>query len=277
MKTSTKFYIIGGLVLIFLFLIGLNITQYRNLKTNETLNQQNISALTSRLKIESDKNNELITSKESMSLTIDQLKKVNNDLYQKLKNSKQEIEIIQQTNIQYKEEIENLKLQIQSSGRTLTQEEIDNLFLKYLDKNKNAFKINWSYSKSENDVSYSFDGYSIFNVVKNDKMDSLMITNVHSFLSSYLMNLKLYTGIQKNKSTGLYEAFAQCKNKNIQITSLESNIDPEIFYYQKPSRWSLGLHVGVQTGLGFSLNNMQGVVYTGIGIGLGLNYSLWNF
>lgn len=243
------------LSIIIIVLLFSYIKSCENNLLNKQLYKQNFNALNDTLRIEKNKNNELVTVSTAYILELDELKKYNEDLYKEYLKEKNNIKVLTKTEIQIQEVpvLINNEIELKEDGLTY---------------------IKWNYLKDTIGFSQKLTGVSTIQI--DTTYNTLSIKDLGTKINENLISISLINTIRFNKSNNLYESVVYSPYQNVKF-NVETNIDPSMTGLKKENNFIIGPTLGI---IGFSGNwSTQQPINNGLSwyIGFGVTYKLISF
>ena len=269
------FYLICILFIGLIIFLKFNYNQ--QITKKEKLHSQNIDAL--QLEIVKYKNSvgDNVFEKTTLITTIENLKKINENLAKQVTNNKNEVKTITELKLQFEKQFNELNKEYESltkicSGKVNPDDFLATIF----DPKLEIFKLDWKLSGLDTTFKYYIEGSNAFNIIVDSTQvkDSfnIQLKNAYTFLKSLRIETTLYTGIQYNTKQKRYEIFATTPNNNIKF-DLVGNIDEKMFLKDEDS-FIIGPYVGLGFGIPFNNSTVQ---FPNLSIGFGLMYKFWSF
>lgn len=247
-------------ILIFLIILIL-LLFYRNYnknKTTEYINNQNIAAYTDSIRSYSTKNNKLIFETSAFITENNSLKKLNYDLYNELK------------------EIKDNPIVIIKPEIIITEIPFEVPILPINNWNWNSDSSLYIRNfKWESNVIYPKGNFRNLAGNFDILIDTLFSVNTSKMrITTNEIGITLVTGLTENKK-GLLEIFVKSDYPNFNITNLSGAlIDPAnskvLKKIYRPKRWGFGIYGGY--GIDYNITDRN--INHGIQIGIGINYNI---
>lgn len=258
MKTSVQRNILLVLSIVFLLLFirscNGNNSQINTLK-------QNVFTLNDSLRTYKDKTGHLVYEKGALISENGDLKKLNVDLANEVKNLKDNPLVIIKTVVKVVHDTTYIEIKSTNPGRW----------------NGNTFTQNFEWDLNNK---YSLENYRLIEGNFDIYVDStfkLSTSKMKIVKDEFSMGMS--TGFTENKD-GLLEIFVKSDYPGFKVSKLDGAlIDPKksdvLKKYFPPKRWGLGIY----TGYGVSINPVTLSPASGIQIGIGIQYNIlqWNF
>lgn len=258
MKTLTQRNILLALTILFLFLFIRSCNENGG-KIN-TL-EQNVFTLKDSLRTYKDKTGRLVYEKGALISEKDDLKKLNVDLANEVKNLKDNPLVVIKTVVKVVHDTTYIEIKSTNPGRW----------------NGNTFTQNFEWDLNNK---YSKENYRLIEGNFDVYVDSTfkLSTSKMKIIKDEL-SMSMSTGFTENKD-GLLEIFVKSDYPGFKVSKLDGAlIDPKksdvLKNYFPPKRWGLGVYVGY----GVSINPVTLSPASGIQIGIGVQYNIlqWNF
>lgn len=259
---NQKIVLIGIVVVLILFLWR----GCQDRKALESANLQaanNLLAMQDTVRIEKTKNGEIQFVKDAFITDLKNLKDMNIDLYNEVKDQRKNIFYISQMTASIRDSLKR-----QSSGDKAT-----------FNPGTGFDQISWNFDTLGTDWSRTLNGKSLF-TVKLDSIGKYTVTPKYSVLDNFNQTMKITTGIQESKTQpGMPEIFIRSSYPGMVFTDINGAIvNPEdlkkFLPSPKPKNWSFGPYIGL--GYGITLESTPRLAPT-FNIGLGVQYKLLNF
>lgn len=233
--------IVIGLLTFYIFTQRDNI---KELRAQNNIHQNNISALSDSLTSYHNQNNIQIFEIGALVANLKDLRKLNSSLANTVDSLENNPTTITETEIQ----VERDTVFVNDFNWIYSEE-------------KDLFKINWNFTDSGNWGSRSIKGYNQFSI-RNDS--TIVPYNQVLTKDSFVMNV--VTGFRETDD-GKLKTYATTSFPNATFNSVESAVlDPSKFSQnssnQSPNRWGIGL----QAGYGLNVLEMKSSPYIGGGI-----------
>lgn len=252
-------------------------------KTEYNITNQNIKALTGQIQTWKNKYDEIVFVKASLSLEYNELKLVNSDLAERIKDSENKVITLNKLYLQYFKNYEDALIDYVSLSKIYELEKLnikDTIFSKFLNQKYPMYNIDWCLTnKSEENINFDINGQTFFNaridtIKKANKEDSIKITmfNPCTKLKSMSLNIKLYSGVEYDKTEKVYKSVVYCKDPNIKF-NIDGYIDQKLFYPEQ-KRFHIGPYIGIGIGIPFASEKIQ---IPNLNFGIGITYSIFSF
>jgi len=284
--TSKTFLVI--VVLVVVLMLGRSCARTRDAHRIIDINNQNISALTDEIKIEKKKNGSLEASIAGFILSEKDLKKINENLYNEVKNQKGKVISLNKAVIQLKQDTTDLRKHINY---------LHSIMSKPIQINDSTYAIDWQLNFDWDPINFDiFNGTTYIKIVPRINTHRLTWEGViNSSNFNTIFNESFILGHYKTEMTerlsqmelifgqkvenGQLRIFVNTNYPGFTAKSLEGVlIDPNTNPYIKdlikkkkwlPNTWS----VGVGPSFGYSVLSNKG--YLGIGINVNYNLLQW--
>lgn len=257
---STKILVIAVAILI--FLMWQTCQSNADLKVRLQQSENNVIALKDTVRIEKTKSGEVQYIKSALVSDLEQLKNLNLELYNEVKNQKKQIFYIAKMTASLQDTLKRY-----SSGDVATK-----------DHGTGADQIVWNFDTTGVDWERKINGKSLF-TVKVDSTGKYVITPKGSQLENFTQKFKLTTGLEASKSKkGMLEIFVRSSYPGMKFDNIDGAVvDPADFkkYLSAPNkRFSVGFQAGI--GYGITLEKSPRFVPT-LNVGFGIQYKLFSF
>jgi hypothetical protein len=248
------------IIVIILLLMGTGFffNSYAGIRADLAISQQNEAALSDSVRVEVTKNGELEASKQVLVTDRRNLKNLNEDLAEELKETKGKVSEI-------------TKLIGQIKRDTVY---IQNTLITYVDKDSNViYGLSW-----EHDTIYSEGNERHLAGVSKFKIDTTgLITPFGTLITRDVIKFDITTGLREKD--GNIEIFARSSFPGFETLELNGAIidpkkHPVIKNFTKKKRFGIGPYVGVGLGINTIPTTNIGL---GFQIGVGVSYSLFRF
>lgn len=263
-KNNQRF-VLFAIALVFLFLWIQSCRRTDELKDtirkNESLNQQNISALTDQIRTERNKADQAVSVSTSYVMTIEQLKKAKASLAKELEKANGEIKALGEA---------------VTSGNNASKDKPIEIFTNKLVKYGNGiYGIQWWDKIDTLNYFRYLEAESLINVTKNDSTKEITINPYKTKLYADSSKMVIYVSVRYNLENSKLEWTSRTDYPKL-YTSVIGNVDKDLYekIISKPikqSDWGLGIFGGIGGATTFNLSNGNG----GFVVGLGIYYSLW--
>lgn len=249
------------LIIILLFLIGFGVfgwNRYSSLKNKLAISEQNTKALADSVRVEKNKNGDLVFSKNILISEKRGLEDLNANLAEQVRAQKGKIR-----------ELNHIIASIESDTIYIPTEVI----IYVNDDSTRTYGLSW-----EHDTTYSLNNFrSLAGVSKFDLDSNGVISPLETIITKDIINFSLTTGLREKD--GNIEIFATSPYPNLTITQMDGGIidpkkHPVLKEFSRKKRFGIGPYVGVGLGL-----NTIPVTNVGLGfqIGIGLHYDIIQF
>lgn len=253
------------LVIIVIMFLARSCQKNGDLEREIKVKDQNELALLDTIKTVRTKNGELNSSIAASIKSEKELKRTNEELYEKLKDQKGKVITLNNAVIrlqQDKAELQRLLSEAESSNGPVQQ------------INDSTYQLPWTLTYRYDSTNYdSFMGITeIYSAYKEGR---IVITPSGTWLNKRTSSIDLTFG-QKIEDDML-RVFIQSPYPGFSAQSLEGvlidpNTNPYIKKLIKPKRWFTGLNVGIGTTIGYGLDGRVHLV-----VGPTLNYGIYSF
>jgi hypothetical protein len=251
------FLIITIALILFLYLRSCSKTT-----SNENTYRQNLAALQDSIRTYTTKNGELIFEKSAIISENNQLKNLNSDLDNEIKNLKDNPIVVIKTKIVVQEKPVKIPVYPNGSGNW--------------NEDKTTFKQYFNWSKHQRFDDENWRKMSGNFAISVDT--SFLLSSSEMSIDTNKFGMALTTGLTENKQ-GLLEIFVKSNYPGFTITKLDGAlIEPSksevLKKYFPQKRWGLGVY----TGYGIYLDpvNIRSGTAAQVGIGLQYNIVQWN-
>jgi hypothetical protein len=223
----------------------------------------NILAMNDSVRIEKTKNGELQFVKSALVTDMKNLKDMNIELYNEVKNQKKAIFYISQMTSVIKDDIKK-----QSNDD-----------IAYKDPSTGADIIKWNFDTINDNWSRILNGKSYF-TVKYDTSGKYTVKPSYSVIDTLKQTMKLTTGLKASETKkDMLEIFIKSSYPGMTFTEIDGAIiNPEDFKKYlpktKPKPFAIGPYVGL--GYGITLKNTPQLVPV-FNVGIGVQYKIINF
>jgi hypothetical protein len=243
-------------------LSAMQCSRIQELKRQRDISEQNNAALTDTIKYEKQKNGELQASIAVFVGDIKDLKKLNKDLYDRVKA--QDGKILDLNHIVFV-----LKQDSTTLAKALVEK--DKIIEKLKKIDDNTYAAGWT-------LPFKYDSTN-FEVIKGrtyiavTNKDPLELAHVDTELLEKLTQIDLTFGHKEEK--GMIRVYAQTAFPGFTVQSLEGVlIDPnEYSSLAKKKHWFQGFGVGPQATMGFNVTTGK----YGLVLGVGIHYTIYRF
>lgn len=255
--------ILIGIVAILILLLWKGCKDRAALESANLQAANNILALQDTVRTEKTKSGETQFVKNALITDLRNLKDMNIDLYNEVKNQRKAIFYISKLTASIMDTLKR-----QSSGDVAS-----------FDPGTGADQITWNFDTIGADWSRKLNGKSLF-TVKLDSTGKYTITPKFSVLDNFNQTMKITTGIQEsNTHPGMPEIFIRSSYPGMTFTDIQGAIvNPEelkkFLPSPKPKHFSFGPYIGL--GYGITLESTPRFAPV-VNIGLGVQYKLFNF
>jgi hypothetical protein len=257
MKTSSQRNILLALTLILLFLLIRSCGDGAQINTLK----QNVFALNDSLRTYKDKTGQLVYEKGALISENGDLKDLNADLANEIKNLKDHPLVVIKTVVRVVHDTSYVDIDPTNPGAW----------------SGDTFSQNFEWDLNNE---YSSENYRFIEGNFDVYVDSTFKPSTSKMkITKDEFSMGMSTGLTENKD-GLLEIFVKSEYPGFKVSKLDGAlIDPKksdvLKKYFPPKRWGLGIYGGY----GVSLNPITFIPATGIQIGVGLQYNIlqWNF
>ncbi len=248
-KDNRQFVLLAALVIVcMLWFRQCSATQQQKAEAERQLKitEQNNRALTDSLRYVKNRAGDIEAVKSSFISKLEDLEKLNKDLYAESKKENGKLLSIIKGSINV------------NTGNVV----ISNELKKYPDGK--TYGLLFEKERKDSGMVWSIKGESKF------KLENNTIFPGQTEIFDNNMKLKIVLGFKTNKKTGDYEVFARSGSPYVTFDSLESALfipkhpDPLLTPPQRNKRFGLGVHVGY--GVGFLNKQLMLTPYVGVGI-----------
>jgi hypothetical protein len=259
-RNQSAVLFLAGVVLAILFLRGCN--QQERLEAELRMKENNLIAMKDTVRIEKTKSGELQYVKTAFMADMNDLKELNRDLYDKVKDQESQVFYISQIAAQIQDKVNGF-----TAGGDHDYDPVSG--------NDN---ITWTFDTTGTNWSRKIVGSTQFKVTST--CSGYTIEPRGSNLSEVNYKFGLTTGLKESeKYPGSLEIFINSSYPGMTFSDIQGSIvNPEDFKKFLPStkvkKWSLGPYVGL--GYGLTLNKTPQLVPT-FNFGLGLQYKVISF
>lgn len=257
--------IITGIIFILLLICAMMYTRIQNLEHQLNISEQNIIAVNDSIKYERQKNGELQASIASYIAAEKELKNLNKDLYDKIKQQEGKVISLNNTIVQLVQDTTLLR-------RYLVEKET--LLDSILQIDEGLYLARWGMTYSYD--STNFDIFTGSTYIKVTNMYPLELAHINSEITSRITQIDLTWG-QKIED-GALRIFIQSGYPGFTVAQMEGVlIDPSTNPFfkdiMKPKRWFSGFSVGVGASAGFNLTTGK----WGLVIGPSVQYNIYSW
>jgi hypothetical protein len=231
-----------------------------NLKNQQIIDKQNISALSDTVKTVKNKAGELQQEKLSYIAKNKELKEINLNLYNEVKKQKGTVIFLTTANGQLKSNID----QLEKENKSLK----DSLGITIVDGDT-INSLNWDFS-----AKYDTNNYRNIKGKTKFKINNNTVISLGSELNTFDVGFNLSTGLKEEK--GLLNIWIKSDYPNLTFPVIEGSVvDPkesDAFKALFPQhKWTFGPQLGL--GVGYS----KGLLSPSIYVGFGAQYTLFGF
>ena len=247
-KAGIKRYAIVALIILVLCaILGVQYAKIKELERNKQISDQNIIALNDSLRIERDKNGELVVSIAGYISTEKELKTINKKLYDIVNAQKGDIISLNHVIVQLVQDTTLLKKYIKEKDK-----KIGELLL----IGKDTYVAPWSLTFVYD--STNFDVFTGKTTIKVKSLDPLTLTHEDTELISRKTQIDLAWG--QKVENGVLRVFIISKYPGFNVAQMEGvlidpNTNPLIKKLMKEKHWFTGFSVGIGTTAGFNVTD----------------------
>lgn len=231
------------------------------------ISKQNIAALSEQVEVIKNENGELIFSKNALSMSVNELEKINAGLAAQIKASKNKVLSMSEIILTYEKNYSGLLEKYSSDVKVVKDDRVSGKL------DTSEFDLSW-HLKS-NDIllrEMQWDVSGAMNVTVFADSGKIQIVRADNRLDNIKINLMVYSGLEYDTEKKLYKATVACADTNVRI-GVSNWIDPETFF-KKEKNWSIGIQAGIGVS-GFDKNLKFTIPIFYIGIGISRN--IFNF
>ena len=233
-----------------------------NYKRKDLKKDQNISALHDSLSLQKQKSGDLQASIDGFIASEKELKHLNRDLYDEVKKQQGKVVSLNKIVFKLKQDKEILKKYVDD-----TKTKYDSVII-----NKDStYTIPWT-------LAYTYDenNYDIFKGETKIDVEDTTIYHIRTGLYERETNISLTWG--QKEENGKLRIFVETKYPGFSPQSLsgvliDPNTNPLMRDLYKKRHWFTGFGIGPTFNIGYDMINQK----TGIFIGVGIYYNLYNF
>lgn len=223
------------------------------------ISRQNVSALSEQVEIFKGENGELIFSKNALSMSVEELERVNAGLAAQIKASKNKVLSMSEIILTYEKNYAGLLEKYASDVKIVKDDNVSDKL------HTSEFDLIWQ-AKSNvvevADLRWSVEG--VMNVSVFADSGKIHISRADNRLDNIKINLMVYSGLEYDMEKKLYKATVACADTNVRI-GVSNWIDPETFF-KKEKNFSIGLQAGIGLASDKNLKFTMPIFYVGIGI-----------
>jgi hypothetical protein len=247
-KAGIKRYAIVALIILVLCaILGVQYAKIKELERNKQISDQNIIALNDSLRVERDKNGELVVSIAGYISTEKELKTINKELYDRVQAQKGDIISLNHVIVQLVQDTTLLKKYIKEKDKKIRE---------LLLIGKDTYVAPWSLTYAYD--STNFDVFTGKTTIKVKSLDPLTLTHEDTELISRKTQIDLAWG--QKVENGVLRVFIISKYPGFNVAQMEGvlidpNTNPLIKKLMKEKHWFTGFSVGIGTAAGFNVTD----------------------
>ena len=271
MINKEKLKIYGLIILIILILIGVAYfiggqVGRASKQLEIDISRQNIAALSEQVEVIKNENGELLFSKNSLAMSVEELEKINAELAAQIKASKNKVLSMSEIILTYEKNYSGLLEKYNSDVKIVKDDRVSDKL------HTSEFHLNWqAMSNSVEDVDLLWFVSGVMDVGVVADSGGIQLFRADNYIHKLKIDLKVYSSLEYDKDKKLFKGVVSCEDTNVRI-GVSNWIDPETFF-KKEKNWSVGVQVGVGLCSDKNLNFTIPIFY----IGFGISRNLWNF
>lgn len=257
-QTAVMFIVI--VVLVILFLRGCS--EAERLRAEIRMKENNIIALKDTVRIEKTRSGEMQQVKAILMTDMKELRELNKNLYDEVKDQKDKVYYISQITSQLNDKLKNW-----NPGGDHTYDPVSG-----------TDNISWNFDTTGTDWGRRISGRTSFRIAST--CTGYTVTPQSSYLENLSYNFSITTGLKESqKFPGQLEIFVNSSYPGMTFDRIDGSlVNPsDLKKYlpsDKPKRWSIGPYAGF--GYGITLQKTPQLVPT-FGLGVGIQYKVISF